>query len=308
MATNTHIPVLLNETIDLLNIKSNGVYLDCTSGRGGHSEAILNKLSSKGRLICLDIDDDAIKFLKAKFKNKTNVEVHKCNFKDIVELLNSLNLNGVDGVIADIGVSSPMFDNVERGFSYHNNANLDMRMDQTQKITAQYVINNYTLGQLINVFKTYGEAHDAICVSKKITQTRKDHPIITTNELVEIIKSSISKKNLSLIKHPAKQYFQALRIEVNDELNNLERLINSLPLILKKNGVCAIISFHSLEDRIVKDGFIKLTNNNLPKEIPIIAKPLFSLLNKKPITASISELDSNKRARSAKLRGIIKNV
>jgi 16S rRNA (cytosine1402-N4)-methyltransferase len=305
---NLHIPVLLVESIKLLDIKPDGIYIDCTGGRGGHSSAILANLSNKGKLICLDIDDEAIEFLKAKFKKNKNVEIHKSNFRDIKQLLKSLDISGVDGLIADVGVSSPMFDNVERGFTYHNNTRLDMRMDQSQHLDAEYIINHYTASQLIKVFRTYGEINNCQRVVNKLVQIRKEHKISTTAELVEIIKSVLSKQELMNSKHPAKLYFQALRIETNDELNSLEKLVDDLPFILKKNGRAVIISFHSLEDRIIKDGFNQLANVNLPKEIPLIEKPKFSLLNNKPIIASQEELSNNKRAHSAKLRGIIKNV
>jgi len=301
-----HTPVLLNEVINLLNIKKNGTYVDCTAGRGGHSEAILAKLSNNGKLICLDMDEEAIKFLNEKFKKYKNVLIVKENFKNLWKVLQTLKIGKVDGILADLGVSSPMFDDIKRGFSYHNDALLDMRMDQTQALDAKYVINNYSKSELIRVFKNYGEAKDCNKVANKILEVRKQHSIVSTRELVEIIKSCTNSYKTE--KHPAKVYFQALRIEVNGELDNLKQLLSSLDNLLSKNGVCLIITFHSLEDRIVKEFFSNLTSSSLPKEIPLNVKPNYGLLVKKPVIASQKELEINKRAHSAKLRGVIKYV
>jgi 16S rRNA (cytosine1402-N4)-methyltransferase len=192
MKSNVHVPVLLKESIDLLDIQPNGIYVDCTSGRGGHSSAILNKLSSKGKLICIDTDEEAIIFLKQKFSKDKNVTVLKGNFKDITPLLNSINIYAVDGLIADLGVSSPMFDNPIRGFSYHDDAKLDMRMDQTQELDAEYIVNNYSEKQLIKIFKEFGEINIPNNVVKNIIKERTIHHISSTKELVDIIKKSLS--------------------------------------------------------------------------------------------------------------------
>ncbi|GHU52713.1 ribosomal RNA small subunit methyltransferase H [Bacilli bacterium] len=308
MKPNSHQPVLLKESIELLNIKPNGIYVDGTAGRGGHSQAILDKLNLNGKLICIDTDQDAIDSLEKKFRNKNNVIIVKGNFTEIDEIVKTNKINKVDGILLDIGVSSPMFDDILRGFSYHNSSKLDMRMDQTQKLDAHYIVNNYSIEQLINVFKKYGEIANPYNVAKKIIEQRIIKPINATDELVNIIKTSIPSKILFKEKHPAKQYFQALRIEVNDELNNLQKVIDHSANILNANGVLAIISFHSLEDRIVKQKFLNLTSINVPKEIPISnITTQFSLLTKKPITASDNELLDNLRSRSAKLRAVIKN-
>jgi 16S rRNA (cytosine1402-N4)-methyltransferase len=192
MKSNVHVPVLLKESIDLLDIQSNGIYVDCTSGRGGHSSAILNKLSSKGKLICIDTDEEAVAFLDQKFSKDKNVTVLKGNFKDITSLLASVNIYAVDGLIADLGVSSPMFDNPIRGFSYHDEAKLDMRMDQTQELDAEYIINNYSEKQLIKIFKEFGEVNIPNNVVKNIIRERTTHHISSTKELVDIIKKSLS--------------------------------------------------------------------------------------------------------------------
>jgi 16S rRNA (cytosine1402-N4)-methyltransferase len=192
MKSNIHIPVLLKESIDLLDVQSNGIYVDCTSGRGGHSSAILNRLSSKGKLICIDTDKEAVAFLDQKFSQNKNVTVLKGNFKDIASLLASLNIYVVDGLIADLGVSSPMFDDPIRGFSYHDDAKLDMRMDQTQELDAEYIINKYSEEQLIAIFKDYGEVNIPNNVVKNIIKERSTHRISSTKELLDIIKKSLS--------------------------------------------------------------------------------------------------------------------
>jgi 16S rRNA (cytosine1402-N4)-methyltransferase len=302
----THIPVLLKESISLLNVKSNGIYVDCTAGRGGHSSEILKTLKT-GKLICLDKDIEAIEFLQKKFKGNKNVICVHADFANIDKVLEELNIPSVNGILADIGVSSPMFDNIERGFSYHNDSQLDMRMDQTQKLDAKFVLNNYDAKQLNLMFKRYGEIANPAKAVGKILDARKNGPIISTKQLVEIIKSSLSYKELAKEKHPAKQYFQAIRIEVNNELNNLEKFLNTIPKLLASKGVCAIISFHSLEDRIIKNAFTQLTSNTIPKEVPIIeSNAQFRLLTKKPILPSSEELKNNYRAHSAKLRGVEK--
>jgi 16S rRNA (cytosine1402-N4)-methyltransferase len=192
MKTNNHIPVLLKEAIELLDINKNGIYVDCTAGRGGHSQAILDKLSNSGVLICIDTDEQAISYLKEKFNNYKNVHVVKANFSQITQVLKNLNINQIDGILADLGVSSPMFDDQTRGFSYHNDNKLDMRMDQSQKIDAEYVINNYSQNDLIRIFKQYGEINNPIGVVKNIIKARDENKIVSTGQLVDIIKASLS--------------------------------------------------------------------------------------------------------------------
>ena len=301
---NKHIPVLLKETVDLLNVKSTGVYVDTTSGMGGHSAEILKHLTT-GKLICIDQDSFAIEQLNNRFKDKKNVIIVKSNFSKIQEVLNSLGITKVDGIISDLGVSSPMFDDFERGFSYKGETKLDMRMDQDQSFDAWQVVNKYSESQLIKIFKDYGEAKEAKKVAKAIVMHRLNSPIDTTSQLVEIIKNSVSKQTLNKVKHPARTYFQAIRIEVNDELNNLQNFINTAVKHLNHDGRLAIISYHSLEDRIIKNTFNKLVTSNIPIEVPITNEKInYELINKHPIIPSDEELMNNHRSRSAKLRGI----
>jgi 16S rRNA (cytosine1402-N4)-methyltransferase len=230
------------------------------------------------------------------------------NFVSIRDILNKLNISRVDGILADIGVSSPMFDDVERGFSYHLDAKLDMRMNQQQKFSAYDLINKYDKDQFAELFRKYGEIYNASNVIKKIIEYRTKKPIETTLELVEIIKSGIPRQELFKDKHPARKYFQAIRIEVNNELVNLEKFLNVAAKLLNSHGCLSIITFHSLEDKIVKNKFNDLIASKIPKEIPILKDDTieYDLYNKNPITATDSELEENKRARSAKLRTIIK--
>ena len=304
MASKKHISVLLNKSIEMLNIKPDGVYVDATAGMGGHSSLILASLH-KGKLICMDQDNYAISVLKEKFGNNKNVTVVKTNFADIVDTLNELGINKVDGIIADLGVSSPMFDNPDRGFSYKFDAKLDMRMNQEQKLDAWFIVNKYSYERLTNLFTKYGEANEAKKVARAICKYRDVKPIDTTLELVDIIKDSVSIRNIHKKKHPARVYFQALRIEVNDELNALAKFIESGCKLLNYQGRIAIITYHSLEDKIVKQSFNHLSTSSIPIEVPIIDESIeYELVNKHPIVPSDEELKNNNRARSAKLRVI----
>ena len=309
MTNKIHTPVLLHETIRALNINPNGIYVDVTAGFGGHSQAILDKLSKQGKLICIDQDSNATEYLNKRFANNDNVSVINNNFINIRSVFSKNNINKVDGVIADLGVSSLMLDDPKRGFSYHEDGPLDMRMDQTQELDAYYVVNKYSKAQLINIFKKYGEAHEANAVASKIVEIRKVAPIESTLQLVDVIKTAVSKKTIFKHKHPARIYFQAIRMEVNHELEVLTSFINEVVKYLKVNGIIAIITFHSLEDRIVKTIFNKLTISSLPKEIPIQQDPnvKFALVNKKPIVPTEQEIDENKRSHSAKLR-VLKRI
>lgn len=302
---NLHNPVLLNEAIKMLNIKPNGIYVDCTCGRGGHTNKILSCLNSQGKIICLDMDSDAFKYLSNEFKDKKNVILVNRNFKDIKTILNSLDINKVDGIIADLGVSSPMFDDANRGFSYHFDARLDMRMDQNDQLDAYMVINSYEPKELTRVFRTYGEVNNPRNVVNAIVNQRKLKPIETTGELVDIIKNNVNKKGLFKSKHPARVYFQALRIEVNHELDNLKQLLTDSVEFLNKDGRLVIITFHSLEDRIVKQFFNDIIVTHIPKEVPIMnSNTDYELLTRKPIVPTENEIANNNRARSAKLRAI----
>ncbi|MDR2461704.1 MAG: 16S rRNA (cytosine(1402)-N(4))-methyltransferase RsmH [Mycoplasmataceae bacterium] len=304
MVNFSHKPVMLNEAINLLNIKPNGVYVDCTAGRGGHSRVILEKLNNIGKLICIDNDLEACNYLKTMFTNDKRVTIFHTNFSCIEELLESLQIKKIDGALLDLGVSSPMLDDMQRGFSYHQEAILDMRMNLEQDLDAKYVLNNYSIDKLRKVFKEYGEINDC---EKTIQLIIKSRPIETTKQLVDLIKKSIPKYQLNSQKHPAKKFFQAIRIEVNDEINSLKKVLEVLPKLLNNDGRIVVISFHSLEDRIVKTSFASLIMSKVPKEIPIANEYIpYELLNKKPITPNEEELLANQRSHSAKMRGVKK--
>ncbi|MCQ2802832.1 MAG: 16S rRNA (cytosine(1402)-N(4))-methyltransferase RsmH [Bacilli bacterium] len=309
MTNNKHIPVLLNEVIEGLNIKKDGTYVDLTLGRGGHSEEILKRLTT-GLLIGVDQDEEAIKESSLRLaKYSKNLKIVKSNFVRIDEVLAKLNIKKVDGVLMDLGVSSPQFDEGDRGFSYRFDSELDMRMDQQNNpLTAKKIVNEYSLNELTRVFRDYGEEKYSYQIAKTIVKERETKPINTTNELVDIIKRSKPSKELKKAGHPAKQVFQALRIEVNDELNVLKETLMKVTSLLNKKGRLAVISFHSGEDRIVKEWFKKLTvieGNRY--DLPLQNEELeFQLVNKKVIVPSTKELEENHRSVSSKLRIIEK--
>lgn len=302
-----HIPVLLNETIEGLNVKPDGIYVDLTFGRGGHSSEVLKCLTS-GRLIAFDKDEEAIKTAKEKFAGFSEkfTGIHD-DFRNFRQNLDKLKIDKIDGIMADLGVSSPQFDDASRGFSYKEEARLDMRMDQSQKFSAFELVNTYSLNDLTRVFREYGEDKFSYQIARKIVENRAKKPIETTTELVEIIKSAKPQKELAKKGHPAKQIFQAIRIEVNDELGALKVAVEDALTSLKVGGRACFITFHSLEDRIVKNAFAKVskvegTRHNvfaLPTEKDL---PDFKLVNNKVITATESELELNPRSKSAKLR------
>lgn len=302
-----HVSVLLNEAIDALNIKKDGIYVDLTLGRGGHSSKILEKLTT-GKLYCFDQDKEAIEQSRPRLeKISSNFEIIKSNFRNFKEELEKRGINKVDGILMDLGVSSPQFDNEERGFSYKGSARLDMRMDQEQSLDAYEVINNYSLNELCRIFREYGEDKYYYQIARKIVQNRIDSPIETTDELVDIIKSCKPQKELMKKGHPAKQIFQAIRIEVNDELGALKEALQKAIDMIDKNGRIVVISFHSLEDRIVKNMFNsvakvqgdRLNLYTLPDEIE---KPKYELVNNKIIVPSEKEMEVNSRSKSAKMR------
>lgn len=300
-----HIPVLLNETIEGLNIKPDGIYLDLTLGRGGHSGEILKRLTN-GHLYGVDQDQEAIneseKYLKTISNNFTLVH---SNFSYIDEILENLNIKYVDGVLMDLGVSSPQFDEGYRGFSYREDAPLDMRMDQRNDLTAYKIVNTYTLDEIFKIIRDYGEDKFAYSIAKNIVKYRENKPIETTFELVEIIKRSKPEKELRKAGHPAKQVFQALRIAVNDELNVLTDTLGKVLKHLRPGGGrLAVITFHSLEDRITKNCFKEASIEEGNRyDIPIKGEEKeYRLINRKPITASEDELKENHRSVSAKLR------
>ena len=301
-----HITVLLNEAIEQLNIKSDGIYVDCTLGGAGHSSLILSKLK-KGHLYSFDQDDYAISVAKERLdKIGSNYTIIKSNFVNIIEELEKLGVTKVDGVLYDLGVSSFQFDDTSRGFSYNNDAKLDMRMDRTKDFSAHDVVNKYSYEDLVKIFYMYGEEPFSKQIARKIVDNR---PINTTLELVEVIKKALPQKVLNSKGHPAKRIFQALRIEVNDELKVFEKSLNDAINLLNTDGRIVVISFHSLEDRICKTIFKDNSTINIPKGVPLITKelPKLELITKHPILPSEAELENNNRAHSAKMRVARKN-
>ena len=296
-----HISVLLNESIESLNIKGNGKYIDATLGYAGHSSEILRRLEKEGFLFAFDQDEEAVKFSTEKLnKINSNFKIFHTNFKNMKEYIDEK----VDGILFDLGVSSPQLDETERGFSYHNDAPLDMRMDKRQKLTAYDVVNNYNLEKLIKIFYEYGEEKYSRNIAREIIKNR---PINTTLELAEIIKSSVPEKYRNSA-HPARKAFQAIRIEVNQELEILEQALLDAFSLLNSGGRISVITFHSLEDRIVKNVFKKLTEEDeVSKKLPTTkTNQKAKLITKKPIIPSEEELEKNRRSRSAKLRVIEK--
>ncbi len=296
-----HISVLLNESIESLNIKGNGKYIDATLGYAGHSSEILRRLEKEGFLFAFDQDEEAVKFSTEKLnKINSNFKIFHTNFKNMKEYIDEK----VDGILFDLGVSSPQLDETERGFSYHNDAPLDMRMDKRQKLTAYDVVNNYNLEKLIKIFYEYGEEKYSRNIAREIIKNR---PINTTLELAEIIKSSVPEKYRNSA-HPARKVFQAIRIEVNQELEILEQALLDAFSLLNSGGRISVITFHSLEDRIVKNVFKKLTEEDeVSKKLPTTkTNQKAKLITKKPIIPSEEELEENRRSRSAKLRVIEK--
>lgn len=306
---NVHIPVLLNETIENLNIKPDGIYVDCTMGGAGHSSVILSKLKT-GHLYCFDQDDYAISRGNERLsKISDNYTIINDNFVNLKSRLEEYGIEKVDGILYDLGVSSFQFDITDRGFSYNNDAVLDMRMNQNQKLTAKDVVNNYSFEDLRNIFYRYGEEKFSVQIARNIEKERKLKTIETTFELVDIIKKSLPSAVLRKKGHPAKQVFQALRIEVNNELNVFEKSLSDALMMLKENGRIAVITFHSLEDRICKQMFKEKVEVNIPRGLPIKDSDIvreYRLINNKVITASDEELEVNNRAHSAKLRVIEK--
>ena len=306
---NEHIPVLLNEVIENLNINPDGIYIDLTLGRAGHSSEILKRLSNKGKLIGFDQDIDAIQAsIERLSKISSNFEVIKSNFENVKEELFKKGITKVDGILADLGVSSPQFDQGDRGFSYRFDAKLDMRMDQNANLSAYEIVNTYSLIDLTRIFREYGEEKYAYEIAKRIVREREQKPVETTFELVDIIKRSLPSKELSKKGHPAKQVFQALRIETNRELEVLETMLKDGLELLSSKGRMAIITFQSLEDRIVKNIFKEVgTPKVTPRWMPSLPEDQevdYQLINKKVIVASEEELKRNPRSESAKLRVI----
>lgn len=303
-----HVSVLLNECIENLNIAANGIYVDATLGGAGHSSKILEKLTDGGKLYCFDKDLDAIKASEQRLSAiASNYQIIHADFSEMKQKLNGLGVTKVDGILFDLGVSSYQFDTPERGFSYNYDSRLDMRMNQEDKLSAYEVVNMYSKEKLTQIFFQYGEEKFAKQISAKIVEQRKIKPIETTFELVNTIKSALPGYALRAKGHPAKQVFQAIRIEVNNELDSLRSAIDQALSLLSKGGRCAIISFHSLEDRIVKQAFknASCSNDNVKGLASMKENEQeFRLVTTHPITSTEQELMENNRAHSAKLRVI----
>lgn len=302
-----HDTVLLHETVDMLEVKPDGIYVDATLGGAGHSEYLLSKLTT-GHLYAFDQDETAHENAKVRLKDQIldhKVTLIKRNFRDLRVALAELGVTKIDGIIYDLGVSSPQFDDSQRGFSYKKDARLDMRMDQKQNLSAYEVVNDYSYEDLVRIFFRYGEDKFSKQIARKIEQARKDKPIESTLELADLIKSALPQKELKKKGHPAKRIFQAIRIEVNDELGAAEESIEQAIELLKVEGRISVITFHSLEDRLTKSIFKEYSTVNVPKGLPMLPKEMEAKLvvvNRKPILASNEELEVNNRAHSAKLR------
>lgn len=304
-----HKPIMLEECIEFLNIRPDGIYVDGTLGGGGHSSEILRRLGPKGLLIGLDQDKYAIKAAKSRLLSigtKAKVIIEHTNFENIREVLNVQKKDSVDGVLLDLGVSSHQLDEGERGFSYQHDAPLDMRMNQSDSFNAQTLVNSWSKDEIARIIRDYGEEKWAARIAEFIVKNREAQKIVTTGQLVDIIKAAVPAAARREGPHPAKRTFQALRIAVNRELKVLENLLGIVTDILSPKGRVAIITFHSLEDRIVKKAFQEQAQGCIcPRDFPQCVcgiKPKLRIITRKPITPSDSELSENPRARSAKLR------
>ena len=301
-----HRPVLLDECLEALNIRPDGIYIDGTLGRAGHSLEIARRLTT-GRLISIDRDETAIEAAKERLADYMDrVTLVHSNFDRVGEILEELGINGVDGMLFDLGVSSPQLDEAQRGFSYMNDAPLDMRMDRTAYLTARHVVNQWSYEELRRILFDFGEERYAPAIAKGICRAREAAPIETTAQLVDIIKSSMPPAALREKQHPAKRSFQAIRIAVNGELDALPPMLEAAAEVLNVGGRLAVISFHSLEDRIIKKTMQELaTGCTCPPNFPVCVcgkKPKMKLVSRKPIVSGAAELEYNPRARSAKLR------
>ena len=300
-----HKPVMLTECIEGLKIKPSGIYIDGTLGGAGHSKEILKRLSNQGILIGIDRDEEALEVAKDNLKGFPNARYVHDNHDNIKEILEQLHINKVDGILLDLGVSSYQLDERNRGFSYLGENILDMRMDKTQELTAETVINHYSEQELANLIYEYGEEKFSRQIARNICREREEHSIRTTKELTEIIENSIPKSKQKE-GHPAKRTFQAIRIEVNNEIKPLYQTIKDCIACLKEEGRLCVITFHSLEDRAVKNAFIEAKGKCIcPSDLPYCvcgAKSLGKIITKKPIVATTKELEENSRSKSAKLR------
>ena len=306
MSEFTHRPVLLDECIEALAIRPDGVYLDGTLGRAGHSREIVKRLTT-GRLICVDRDQAALDAAEARLADwMDKVTLVHSNFDRVADILDELGLRGADGMLFDLGVSSPQLDDASRGFSYMADAPLDMRMDRSEGLTAADVVNTWPQEELRRILQQYGEERYAPSIAAAIVRRRQERPIATTGELVEVIKSGMPAKALKEKQHPAKRSFQAIRIAVNDELASVDRMLRGAVPRLERGGRLAVITFHSLEDRIVKNALAQFARGCVcPPDFPVCVcgrTPDVRLISKKPILPSEREVGENPRARSAKLR------
>ena len=301
-----HVSVLLNECIENLNIKPDGVYVDGTMGGAGHSLEIVKKLSEKGMLIGIDRDEEALAVAEERLKNFNNVKYVHDNHDNIDEIIKDLNIKGVDGILLDLGVSSYQIDEKTRGFTYMDDGPLDMRMDKSQKLTAEYIVNNYKEQDLARIIFEYGEEKFSRKIARNICEYRKNKKIETTGELVKIIEKSIPGKLREKNSHPAKRTFQAIRIEVNNEIEPLYNTIKNSITALNSKGRLCVITFHSLEDRMVKKAYIDAEGKcTCPKDLPYCVcgnVSLGKIITKKPILPTEKEMQENSRSRSAKLR------
>lgn len=302
-----HTTVLLHEAVEGLNIKNDGIYVDCTLGGAGHSREIAKQLAEGGRLICFDQDLTAIEAAKETLREYLpNVTFIHSNFRNLKTELEKIGVDGLDGILYDLGVSSPQLDTPERGFSYHHAAPLDMRMDQDAPLTAYDIVNEWPYEELVRIFFRYGEEKFSKQIARKIEEARKHSPIRTTTELAELIKSGIPAATRRTGGHPAKRVFQAIRIAVNDELGAAEQSLTDAITLLNPGGRISVITFHSLEDRLCKTIFKEASSlPDLPPNLPVIPEgmePVLKLVTRKPIVPTEKEIEENKRARSAKLR------
>ncbi|MGM0138850.1 ribosomal RNA small subunit methyltransferase H [Enterococcus sp. DIV0755b] len=304
-----HYTVMLKETVDGLNIKPDGIYVDCTLGGAGHSQYLLSQLNDNGHLYAFDQDQKAIDHAKVFLKDAVaagKVTFIKNNFRNLAAALKEHGIEKVDGVLYDLGVSSPQLDEASRGFSYHQDAPLDMRMDQSAPFSAYDLVNTYDYHEMVKIFYRYGEEKFSKQVARQIERAREKAPIETTGELVELIKEAIPAPARRKGGHPAKRIFQAIRIAVNDELGAIEKSLEQAIALLNVTGRVSVITFHSLEDRLVKNIFKEYSSpKDLPPGLPVVPveyQPELKLINRKPIVASQDELDENNRSRSAKLR------
>lgn len=302
-----HYSVLLEESVDGLNLRPQGIYVDGTLGRGGHSLAIAKRLTS-GHLFAFDLDEQAIEESRSRLQPVADrCTLIRANFADVKDELQALGITGIDGMVMDLGVSSPQFDDAQRGFSYRYEARLDMRMDQSQSLSAWNLVNELPEKELADLLWKYGEESFSRPIARNIVRRRAEKPIETTLELVSVIKSALPARILNKKGHPAKQTFQALRIAVNGELDALEKGLDAAMELLKPNGRLAVITFHSLEDRIVKERFrIVSSPAKVDPRLPLlpsqIEQPKFKLITRKPILPNTEELEDNNRSHSAKLR------